>query len=139
MTHVFLPKEPVDGFTLEFWHVYIGISTHLEKVRYRYYKNTSWAQYVETDGQDYYAPSEKDKGAPIIDQWMVSAFNADTGHWCPTGRIEHWDVKQMLEERKDFFSTRNGAVKAIRAHFNAKINGMREQLKELEEEVKKWG
>ena len=96
-----LPANPVDGYTLEFWQVYLGLSTHLDKVRYKYYKNTSWATYVDTDGGGYYSQNEKDRGSPLIDQWMVSSFYPETGHWHPVGRFDGWDIKQKLEERKD--------------------------------------
>lgn len=129
-----LPKVPVDKYTLDFWLLYLGTSTHIDEVRYRYYKHILWEDFAITDGDSF---SRDSHGAPLTDQWMIFERKVGQERFYPIGRIVGWEaLSTFVDNRRDLYATRKECVDAAKLEFNSRIKKAEATVRELKKAVR---
>lgn len=101
MINIFLPKVPMDGYTIDFWKLYVRDGYYrISSMKLVYHVNTKWEDYEKC----YY-------GKDIIDSWMIIENGSNMGRKSKWKSVLQYNDKEYNE----YFHTPHEAMEeAIR-------------------------
>jgi hypothetical protein len=124
---IVLPDTPTDRYEVALWRVYNDNLKGVGPLRYVYYTNCQWKEFVSASGQQF--GGDRD-GAPLIDCWMSYEFGN-----C-TGRLSGWcGIKQAVEQSTMTFATRNEAVERFYSLAIARCDALSREIKNYERAI----
>lgn len=126
------PKEPIDGYTLEYWSVYFTGSSACKPKHFRatYHTNTPWISH---------SWGREDKGGvAFIDEWSLEQEEMWGGEsvWCARGRHEGWQrFFDWIESEKQIFSSERSAIVYLIGKFRERIENTKRDLIDMQTTV----